>query len=377
MTDTRPSPFARPWPGLPVRKGSPPIHMPTVEEASSYPADAERLLDGIRAAQGRAARDGAYRLDWIEGRHFLVAGGTGSGLGGCVAAALLDRIGPAGSLTVVSRDPSRSVAYETGALMQARAAAGGRFHWLNYGVAIEGRKFGNILTALREASADRVIYVNTVAAAHSGLLPGHPPVYVKDCDEEGLFQWQLLPLLEGAVETTRSAMGALAAAFPRRLEEAGVGIEATVFSDWRGSLDFASRDPSSPAYGRQGPYSTSLYLPKDIVREETARAIGTGRVVIDAFLPVMHTRALSLIPGGRLLYGLFGTLMEREGVRRVETPELALGLLDRVGRALGGRPANPFPRLDMHEAQLDLWFVEVLTRLGNDPASDFHYLKWL
>ncbi|MEI6633984.1 MAG: hypothetical protein WCP22_09210 [Chlamydiota bacterium] len=371
------SPFAKPQPGLRVKPGGPPIQMPTQEEAAAYPAEAAAMLGGIQAAQAPA---GGFRIDWMRGRHFLIAGGTGSGFGGCVAQAVLAGVGETGSLTVVSRDPSRSVAYETGILMQERAARdgmGARFHWINYGLAAEGKKFDRILAALREAGADRVVYVNAVAAAHSGLLPGFPPVYVKDLDEEGLFQWELLPLDERAIEATRVPMGELAAAFAPALEQAGVAVEATVFLDWRGSLDRGSRDPASPDYGRQGPYSTSLYIPKEIIRAATAAAIGRGRTVLDIFLPVMHTRALGLIPGGALMPRLFDSLMKREGVRRVDAPELALAALHRAGLALGGGSPNPFPRLDLHEAALDLWFIEVLTRLNEDPESEFHYRRWI
>lgn len=371
------SPFSNPQPGLRVKPGGPLIQMPTQEDAEAYPAEAASAIAGIRAAQSAAGR---YRLDWVRGRHFVVAGGTGSGFGGCVTQAVLSRIGAAGSLTVVSRDPSRSVAYETGVLMQeeeARGGLGGRFHWINYGLASEGKKFDRIVAALRAAGADRVVYVNAVAAAHSGLLPGLPPVYVKDIDEEGLFQWKLLPLDERAISATRIPMGELAAAFPVALEGAGVAVEATVFSDWRGSLDRSSRDPASPDYGRQGPYSTSLYIPKEIIRAATAAALGTGRTVIDVFLPVMHTRALGLIPGGALMPRLFDRLMTMEGIRRVDPPELALAALDRTGLALSGGSFNPFPRLDLHETALDLWFLEVLMRLNDDPASGFYFKRWI
>lgn len=370
------SPFSAPQPGLRIKKGGPPIQMPTQEEAASFEEEAASMIEGIRAAQAAAA---PRRLEWVGGRHFVVAGGTGSGFGGCLSQAVLDRIGAAGSLTVVSRDPSRSVAYESGILMSRRAerdGLGARFQWVNYGLAAEGRKFDRILAALRAAGADRVVYVNAVAAAHSGLLPGLPPVYVKDIDEEGLFQWELLPLDERAIEATRVPMGELAVSFPRALVGAGVEVEAVVFLDWRGSLDRASRDPSNREYGRQGPYSTSLYIPKEIIRAETAASIGRGGAVLDIFLPVMRTRALGLIPGGALMPRLFDALMAREGVRRVEAPELALAALETAGRALGKESFNPFPRLDLHEAALDLWFVELLARLDDDPESDYYFRRW-
>ena len=380
MTYSSPSPFARPQEGLRVVPGGPTVYLPTQEEAEFYPRAAARVLGGIHASQEAAGKCGLYNLDWVRGKHFLLAGGTGHGLGGCIAVALLNRLAESGSLTVVSRDPSRSITYETGVLMQSRAdesGFGNRFHWINYGLATEGKKFRNIVAALGEAGAERVIYINTVAAAHSGTLPGYPPVYVKDVDEKGLFLWQLLPLTEQAVQATRWTMGTLSAEFPHELEKAGIAVEATAFTDWRGSLDRISRDPGMPEYGRQGPYSTSLYLPKEIIHDATAAAYASGKIAMDVYLPVMNTRALSLIPGGILLLALFERLMRKEAVRRPDVPELALGMLDRIGRAIAGGERNPFPRLDSHELPFDLWFLEVLTRLNEDEQSEFYYKKWV
>ena len=234
-----------------------------------------------------------------------------------------------------------------------------------------------MVAALEAAGADRVVYVNTVAAASCGLLPGFPPVYVKDVDEQGVFQWELAPLDDRSIEATRNVMGTLAVEYPLRLEEAGVPVEASVFADYRGSLDRSSRNPSSPHYGRHGAYSTSLYLPKEIIQEAVSSAYGTARVLLDVFLPIMNTPALSLIPGGTATYRLFERLHERERLHRADVPELALGLLDRIGRRLGNEDDNPFPRLDAAEASLDLYLWEVVRRLNQDEASDFHYRRWL
>ena len=38
---------------------------------------------------------------------------------------------------------------------------------------------------------------------------------------------------------------------------------------------------------------------------------------------------------------------------------------------------NPFPRLDAHEAQFDLWFNEISQRISTDEKSDFYYKKWV
>jgi hypothetical protein len=234
-----------------------------------------------------------------------------------------------------------------------------------------------LLNALREAGADRVVYFNTTTAALSGMLPGMPPVYVKDVAEDGLFQWKLLPLDARAIEVTKFVMGEMAAQLPRVLEDNGVGVEATIFADWRGSLDKIGRDPGQREYGRQGSYSTSLYLPKDIIQEATRMAYDSDRLVMDIFYPMMRTRALPLIPGGMTMANVMDKLMKKEGVRRVEIPELAIRALDCVGRALTEGYDNPFPRLDSHEAPLDEWFYEVMARLNNEENSEFYYQRWM
>lgn len=375
-----PSPFARPAPGLPVREFVLRIPRPTPGEVVSYPAAASDLLDATGQSQAETLAKAPVDLRWIEGRHFLLAGGTGSGLGGSLATLLLKHLSDAGSLTIVARDLKKSVEFEMGRAMQERAEAAGlgaRFRWLNDGLAREGEPFHKLVAALREVGADRVVYINTVAAASSGLLPGLPPVYVKDVGAEGLFQWQLRALNDRAVEATKFLMGTLAVTFPYELEKAGFAVEISAFADWRGSLDGCSRNPQNVEYGRQGPYSTSLYLPKRIIQEAASAAYRSGRLVIDCFFPVMRTRALSLIPGGTLMDLLYDSLMKRAGIRRFQAPHLAVAMLDRIGPALVGGYENPFPRFDLHDASIDLWFFEVLQRLNNDAESDFYYKRWI
>lgn len=377
------SPFARPSPGLRTKKGGPPLRRPDPAEAVAFPERAGALIEQTWASQvGCLGQDGAYPLDWVKDRHFLLLGGTGSGLGGALATAVLNLVGSggAGSLTIVARDLKRSLGYHSALALKEQAEQAGlgdRFQWLNTGAALEGERFEQIVRAVKGTGADRVIYVNTVAAAMSGLLPGRPPVFVKDVDDEGLFEWELLPLDERSIEATRFTMGTMAVELPDLLEQAGVRIEAVAFADWRGSLDRSSRDPASPDYGRQGAYSTSLYLPKEIIQAATSSAYRRGRPTIDCFLPVMRTQALSMVPGGMAMGCLYETLMEKEGIRNVRPPELALGMLDRIGRAVLGGNDNPFPRLDLHEASLDLWFLEVLTRLNDDEESEFYFKRWI
>ncbi len=381
MADNQSSPFASPSPGLRIKQGGPPLRRPEPAEVAAFPERARSLIEGTAKSQAACLERGAYPLEWVEGRHFLLVGGTGSGVGGALAAAVLNLLGASGSLTIVARDLKRSLGYQSALLLKEkadRAGLGERFQWLNRGAALEGERFDEIVQVVKEAGADRVVYVNTVAAAMSGLLPGYPPVFVRDVDEEGLFEWELSPLDERSIEATKFTMGTMAVEFPDALEKAGVAVEAAAFADWRGSVDRSSRDPASPEYGRQGAYSTSLYLPKEIIQAATSSAYRAGRrPTIDCFLPVMKTQALSMVPGAMAMACLYESLMEKEGIRCIDPPELALGMLDRIGRAVRGESDNPFPRLDLHEASLDLWFLEVLTRLNEDENSDFYFKRWI
>lgn len=379
MTSSLISPFAKPDPNLPIRLGAPLLTRPSKEESDAYPAEAQQLLANNWAAQKPLIESGQYDLKWLEGRHILLAGATGPGLGGALETAIMS-LGTAASVTVVARDLSLSLGFETGKAMQAQADEmgwGQRFHWLNEGMSMFGKSLENIITALKEAGAERVVYFNTVAAAISGLLPGMPPVFIKDYDENGMFQWQLTYLTEKETGITKHVMGEMAVEFPRILEENDIAVEAAVFADWRGSLDKASRDPNLREYGRQGAYSTSLYMPKDILQEYTRASYGSGRVVLDIFYPMMRTRALPLIPGGMMMANLNETLMKKEGVRRPDVPELAVAALDRVGRALTQGYDNPFPRLDAHDIFLDEWMFEIAGRLNSDEDSEFYYKRWV
>ncbi len=373
------SPFGKPDPTLRIKEGTPPLTRPTKEEIEAFPAEAQTLLDETWATQKVMLESGQYNLKWLEGRHILLAGATGPGLGGAFASAVLG-VGGAASVTVLGRDIKRSLNFETGKVLEAKAAAAGlaeRFNWFNDGMALEGKPLENLVATLKAVGAERVVYFNTVAAAISGLLPGMPPVFIKDVDDEGLFQWQLLPLSEKEIEITKFVMGEMAVQFPSVLETNGIGVEASVFADWRGSLDKISRDPAQREYGRQGAYSTSLYLPKEYLQAATSQAYGTDTVMLDIFYPMMRTRALPLIPGGMTVAAVNETIMEAEGVRRREIPELALMGLDFVGKTLTAGYDNPFPRTDSHDVHLDEWLFEVLSRLNDDEDSDFYYKRWM
>ncbi len=379
MATHSPSPFTTPDPKLRIKPGAPAVSRPTKEEVERFPAEAAGMIDATWKAQSALLSEQKYDLDKIRGKHFLLAGATGPGLGGAFASVLLHTMKDEGSLTVIGRDLKKSQGFETGQRMQQIAeerGIGSRFHWSNGGLALEGPGLEEILGVLRNAGAKEVVYVNTVAAANSGILPGHPPVYVKDVDEEGLFQWELEPLTEKNIESTKFIMGEMAVKFGEVLEQNGIGVSVTAFADWRGSLDRTSREPANPEYGRNGAYSTSLYLPKDYLQEAAARAYGTKSRVIDFFFPIMRTRALGFIPGGVTMSHVYDELMRREGIRRVEVPELALGALQEMGRAAAGESYHPFKRLDAHEEPLDLWFFEVVKRLNENKSSDFYYKHW-
>lgn len=374
------SPFATPMPNVPVIPGTPPITRPTKEEIETFPAQAEALLDNHWKKQETLLGSGTYDFDWLADKHFFLAGATGPGLGGALAPAVLNLLGDKGSLTIMGRDLSKSINYETGKQLQARAEASGlgnRFQWLNANMELEGKNFEKVVAALKEAGANNLIYVNTIAAAISGVMPGLPPVYVKDVGEEGLFQWELPTLDERSIEITKYVMGTLAVEFPKALEKAGFTVDVVVFADWRGSLDTISQDPSRVEYGRQGSYSTSLYLPKTILQAATSANYGSGKKVMDIFYPVMRTRALPLIPGGTAMANLYDKIKEKEGIRHIGRAELALDTLQVIGRALNEGYDNPFPRLDGHEIPLDFWYYEMLQRINNDENSDFYYKHWL
>lgn len=374
---TYPSPFATPMPGVRIAEGAPAISRPSKEEVEAFPAEAANLLARNRNAQQTVATQ--YDVNWAKGRHFVIAGGTGLGIGCSVATAAMGLIAERGSLTVIARDLSKSLGYATGKAMENWAKDAGirdRFCWLNSGVGLEGKALQTIVAALQGMDAQDVIYINAVAAASSGLLPDHPPVYVKDVDAEGLFQWQLTPLSDRAIEATSFVMGDMAVLFADALMDSGISVGVTAFCDWRGSLDKPSRDPNAVEYGRQGAYSTSLYLPKDALQEATSAAYGTRRKVVDVFFPVMRTRALPFIPGGTTMSYVYDKLMEKAGIRRIDVPELGLGMLGAIGKTLSTHDFNPFPRLDAHEMPLDTWFYEVVKQLNTDESSPFYYKRW-
>ena len=381
MKTKQTSPFLKPIPGLRIKEGAPAVSRPTKEEIEAFPAEARSLMNDTWAVQSSLLRARKQDINWIKDRHVILAGATGQGLGGALASAVLNSMESAGSLTLLSRDLSRSLQYESGLYMQEIADKRGltdRFAWINEGVALEGRPYDKTIEFLKSVNARDIVYINTVAAASSGMLPGYPPIYVRDIDDNGMFQWRLSPLPEKSIETTKFFMGRQAIRFPIMLEKAGFNVEVRGFADWRGSIDRCSRNPEIPEYGRHGPYSTSLFLPKDIIQKYTSVAYRTrSKVVLDFFFPIMKTRSLAFIPGGTLMGMVFDELRHRSGLPFVDIPELAIAMIDTMGKAEKNGVDNPFPRLDMTEASLELWFYEVMARLTNDKNSDFYYEKWI
>lgn len=374
------SPFASPFKNLPIREYIPTVEKPSKEAAQKYPVEAERILDNIWRRHTELLPSGRFDPFWAKGRHFLLAGATGPGVGGAIEGIARRMTKEAGSVTVVSRNLSRSVEFEMARQMEERAAVqgfGNRYHALNDGLALEGPAFDKTVEALKEAGADDLIYVFGIADAVAGVLPGFPEIYVKDIDEDGVFQWKLSTLNDQAVSMTRFVMGELAVEFPRRLREAGFRVAVSCFMDYRGSLDKISRDPDSPHYGREGAYSTSLYLPKEYLQAETSAAYGTERIVIDCFVPVLANRFLGYIPGAKPQSFIYDRMMKLSNIFRRDIPEIGLNMMNAVGRAIHSESFNPYPRLDRHETPLDEWYWEVLTRLNNESGSRFFWKKWI
>jgi hypothetical protein len=375
----RPSPFSHPQPGLRIKEGAPPLTRPTSEEIAAFPKEAEELVASAWDVQKTFLNSNGYDLEWASGRHILIAGGTGSGIGCSMAVALL-KASQASSLTVLAKDLTRSLNYETGKVLKRTAEAAGwgnRFGWIPEGMALEGPALQILLARLREINAQHLVYINTVAAALSGLQEGMPPVYIKDVDAEGLFQWKLKHLSEKEIGLTRYVMGEMAVKFSDLLETQGISVGISVFADWRGSRDVASRHPDSEVYGRQGAYSTSLYLPKDVIHQSVSQAWGGSHKKIDVFLPIMRTRALPFIPGGSFMAQVYHRLMELEDIRPIQIPELALQMLETIGHQLTAPLVNPFPRLDVHEIKVDEWFFELAAKLDDTPSSPTYFKRWI
>ncbi|MDX1524024.1 MAG: hypothetical protein R3264_20515, partial [Anaerolineae bacterium] len=74
MTTAKSSPFGQPAPNLPVREGTPPLTRPSKEEVAAFPAEAKSLLTNNWTAQKALIKAGTFNLDWLEGRHILLAG---------------------------------------------------------------------------------------------------------------------------------------------------------------------------------------------------------------------------------------------------------------------------------------------------------------
>ena len=373
-----PSPWARVEPGTRIKEGAPAIQRPSKEQIAAFPQEASDLIDGSWSAQKALIDGGSYDLSWLDGQHLVIVGGTGKGLGGAASIAALHHLDRLGSLTVVGRDMKRSMEFEFGTALQNRASDhADKFHWLNDGISVEGDGFDAIVELLKTKGVKDAIYINGVAAASSGLLPGLPPVYVKDINDQGTYVWQLTELPERAIEATRSFMGTLTIQFPDALEAAGVSVEVAAYADWRGSLDRGSRAPASPTFGRWGSYSTSLYLPKDIIQDATRKAYAERRKWIDVFFPTMRTRALPFIPGGMVMADVYDNILGRSGVDRVDIPELGVGMLHQIGLRLHDKDDNPFPRLDAYEAPFDEWIYEVLNLINDDEGSKFYWREWV
>ena len=121
MSSSLSHPYARMRPNMRVREGAPVPQRPTKEEIENFPRDAANLLAYIASCQD-AMRANPYDVSWTADRHFLIAGGSGTGIGGALSVALLNCLSSRGSLTMVARDltpkglhpPKRKVSPESG-----------------------------------------------------------------------------------------------------------------------------------------------------------------------------------------------------------------------------------------------------------------------
>ena len=120
-----PSPFAKPVDGLRIKEYNMAVPRPSAEEVAQFPEQATALLERIAIQQEVFLAGTDYKVDWINGHHFLLAGATGPGLGGAIESAVRRFTEKDGSVTVLARDLSKSVGYEMGLQMEERAVKAG------------------------------------------------------------------------------------------------------------------------------------------------------------------------------------------------------------------------------------------------------------
>ena len=367
--------------GIRVKVGGPRVGRLRKEGLEGLRKEGKELVDRSRREWAGYWKEGLCgSLKGLEGKHFLIIGGSGNGLGSAMVFGVLELIRGGGSLMMVSRDIEMSLGYVASEyLMGVEEGLSGRLSWSNEGLdLLRGKGLERILEHLKVVGAKRVIYINTVASAISGMLPGKEKVYIKDVDDAGLFQWDLKELSEKEVERTKGIMGDMAVLLVEILEREGFEVEASIFADWRGSLDKVSRDESYREYGRNGAYSTSLHLPKEVIQEAVLDNYRSGKNVgskmIDIFYPVMKTRALSYIPGGMMMARILDHLMGGEGF---SVNELGLKGLECIRRLIFGEDGNPFPRLDLREVEYELWYYEIIRGLNEKEGSEFYYKNWI
>ena len=372
------SPLTHPCPDVEIKQGSPAIKKPAREDILQFPEKAFQIVEDIFTLQEQ--KQDFFSLEWMKDRHFLLCGATGYGLGANLACAVLAHLGEKGSLTILARDLKSSINYHTGLCLEKKALEKGvSFQRLNSGISLEPSSVQPVIEALKGRKAKDIIVINTVAYAFSGLFPGFPPIFVKDLDEnDDLIQWQLAELNEKQVQINQEVMGDASIRFPGSLEEAGITLSASVFCDWRGSLDKVSRMPEAREYGRQGAYSTSLYIPKQRIQNYVKESVFCcHRYLADVFFPIMDTPALRFLPGGRLIFLLMNGIMKRNGFQEKKVSYLALELLHTLGRDISRQSFNPFPRFHCQESQFDILFFHVLEKLNNKKDDLFFYKNWI
>jgi len=328
------------------------------------------------------ALDLTNSLDGIRGRHFILVGGT-CHMGEALSAALIPRIGLAGSLLVLSdQDPSDVTLgekavfpYYYGEQLQKEAQARGlRYTWINQVQEERGGAdpvFSKIKEHLRDCQAQNLVIIHTLEPRSFGVMPGHDPFYIREVDDGNrLFEWQIPPLTFSEFEKARIKFVSVPRTFSELLVVQGFKVASTHFVDYWASEDEYSREPRRVEYGRQGIFSGHLSDLKQMIREHVLRKASDRNQMVH----VLPSSSLRSFFGGNALANLYQNLMQAQGIRFIDVPELALMVLDRI-RLLheNSRTYTPVVRHDEHERILDKKAMKYLAEI---TATRYNLLKY-
>jgi len=326
---------------------SPMLRRPAPEEIDSFPAEAAGPGGDVACAR-EAGAEGGYCLDWLKVGISCLQGPQGrfGRCPGCVPAS------PVARLRQPDRDwqdLTRSLGYETGLSLTSLAhdlGCGQRFRWLNCGVPSMAPDWKKLQSS-EGSRADSLVYVNTVAA-RAAVSAGAAAGLCQGLDEDGG-----LPVGAAAVGHAQRRSNPLRHGHTGGGVSKGAGrarhpVAASAFADYREvwtwaaatriCMRTAARDifhKSVPAQGRD---------PGSGGRGLRYRQNHGG-----CFLPLDgHPRSR---PDPRRCGELphFRPPFAARGYPACPKEELALGMLDRIGRAVLRKDDDPFPRLVTHE----------------------------